>query len=144
MSSTSSDDGSDIAITMAMILSTLVAILVGLVNIQDRESDTNKSTYFPCPVNQPSKYAYEKFCAFYSPIWMAVFAMIVAFQLYESFTAATYNLVCLGCALPFLLQPIIFPSASLDSPDSRRPVFERYSTKANLWLGVYSFIGNYW
>mmetsp|Transcript_6295 Transcript_6295/g.7782 ORF Transcript_6295/g.7782 Transcript_6295/m.7782 type:complete len:320 (-) Transcript_6295:138-1097(-) len=145
------DHENDIAITMAMILSTLVAILVGLINIQDKESTdnaTSKSTYFPCPVKQPSKYAYEKFCASYSPIWMSVFAVIVAFQLYESFTAATYNLVCLGCALPFLLQPMIFPSASLnsklESPDAKRPIYERYSTKANLWLAVYSFIGNYW
>lgn len=140
-------DGNDIAITMTMILSTLVAILVGLIYIQDKTSDPKTqeaSTFFPCPKRQPSKYAYEKFCAFYSPIWMGVFVVIVAFQLYEDFTATTYNVVLLGIAMPFVLQPIIFPSAGFNSPDTKRPLFERYSTKANLWLCVYSFIGNYW
>ena len=160
-------NGNDVAVTMTMILTTLVAILVGLIYIQDRNNNNNnnvnvnnkeatkttatkkgnapvQSTFFPCPINQPSKYAYEKFCAYYSPIWMSIFVIIVAFQLYEDFDAMTYNLVCLGCALPFLLQPIIMPSAMLSSPDAKRPFFERYSTKANLWLVVYSFIGNYW
>lgn len=140
-----SNGENDIVITMTMILSTLIAILFGLINIQDKkENEKSSSTYFPCPTKQPSKYAYEKFCAYYSPIWMSVFTIIVAFQLYEDFTAMTYNLVCLGCALPFLLQPIVYPSASLDSPDAKRPFLERYSTKANVWLAVYSFIGNYW
>jgi cycloeucalenol cycloisomerase len=172
-------NGNDVAVTMTMILTTLVAILVGLIYIQDSNNNNNnnnnnsnnnnvnvnvnvnnkeatkttatkkgnapvQSTFFPCPTNQPSKYAYEKFCAYYSPIWMSIFAIIVAFQLYEDFDAMAYNLVCLGCALPFLLQPIILPSAMLGSPDAKRPFFERYSTKANLWLFVYSFIGNYW
>jgi hypothetical protein len=152
------DHGNDIAIIMTMILSTLLSILVGLIYIQDKQptknpdkmstgsasNSTSASSYFPCPVKQPSKYAYEKFCAYYSPIWMFVFFVIVAFQLYEDFTATTYNLVCLGCALPFLLQPIVYPSASFNSPDADRPITERYSTKANVWLAVYSFIGNYW
>ena len=134
----------DIVVTMTMILSTLVAIVAGLVSIQDKESDDKKSSFFPSPIDQPSKYAYEKFCAYYSPIWMGVFTIIVAFQLYEDFTAMTYNVVCLGCAIPFIIQPIIYPSTWLNSPDAKRPFFERYSTKANIWLAVYTFIGNYW
>ena len=137
--------GNDIAITMTMILTTLIAILIGLINIQDKSNEPkNPSTYLPNPTIQPSKYAYEKFCILYSPIWMMVFTIIVAFQLYEDFTAMSYNVVCLGCALPFLLQPILVPSGFYGSPDVNRPLLERYATKANLWLAVYSFIGNYW
>ena len=147
-----SNGENDIVITMTMILSTLVAILIGLIYIQDKKKESppssSSSTYFPCPINQPSKYAYEKFCAYYSPIWMIIFTIIVAFQLYEDFTAMTYNLVCFGCALPFFLQPIVYPSVSISmtspSPDAKRPLLERYSMKANVWLAVYSFIGNYW
>ena len=145
----SDEGGNDIAITMTMILTTLIAILIGLINIQDKSNESSKnnntkSTYLPNPTIQPSKYAYEKYCILYSPIWMMVFTIIVAFQLYEDFTAMTYNIVCLGCALPFLLQPVLVPSGFYGSPDVDRPLLERYSTKANLWLGVYSFIGNYW
>mmetsp|Transcript_3554 Transcript_3554/g.4701 ORF Transcript_3554/g.4701 Transcript_3554/m.4701 type:complete len:312 (-) Transcript_3554:10-945(-) len=133
----------DIAVTMAMILSTMVAIVIGLIYIQDPNKNTY-SRYYPCPKTQPSKYAYEKFTTFYSPIWMFCFGIIVVFQLYEDFTATSYNVVCLGLALPFLLQPIILPSALFHSPDANRPLKERYAFKANIWLAIYSFIGNYW
>ncbi len=150
--SISNEGGSDIAITMTMILSTLIAILIGLINIQDKPpppptsaSTFTKSSYYPCPKTQPSKHAYEKFCTYYSPIWMSIFTIIVAFKLYEDFTAITYNIVCLSCALPFLLQPILIPSTIYwNSPDQSRPLTQRYATKANLWIAVYSFIGNYW
>ena len=28
--------------------------------------------------------------------------------------------------------------------ESKKPLFERYSFKANLWIAIFSFIGNYW
>ena len=81
----------------------------------------------------------------YTPIWILCFAIIVAFGLYEEFDEWSYMKVCVGLALPFLLQPLVLPSTGLyDSPDQSRPLFERYSFKANLWIAVYSFIGNYW
>jgi cycloeucalenol cycloisomerase len=47
-----------------------------------------------------------------------------------------------------VLQPILFPSLGssgfLNSPDGRRPLLERYAFKANVWIAIYSFIGNYW
>ena len=53
--------------------------------------------------------------------------------------------VCGGLSLPFLLQPVLLPSAgSAGSPDEKRPLLERYCFKANLWVAIYSFIGNYW
>jgi len=48
-----------------------------------------------------------------------------------------------GLALPLLLQPFIYPSFER-SPDSKRIWRDRYCTKANLWIAIYSFIGNYW
>lgn len=122
----------------------MVALLAGLIAIQTPSATVSKSTFLPDPLSQPSKYAYESYCLYYTPIWIGAFAVIVAGELYEYFTAWTYNIVCVGLSLPFLLQPIILPSACFDSPDSKRPLSERYSSKANLWLAVYSFIGNYW
>jgi cycloeucalenol cycloisomerase len=67
------------------------------------------------------------------------------FGLYEDFDKWSYMKVCVGLALPFLLQPLVFPSAgTTGNPDTSRPLMERYSFKANLWLAIYSFIGNYW
>jgi len=128
---------------MAGILTTMLAILVGLVLVQT-PSTTSESSFLADPRTQPSKRAYEMFVATYTPVWIAAFGCIVVFQLYEQFTAWTYLWVCGGLALPFLLQPILLPSALYDSPDAARPLSERYAFKANLWLAIFSFIGNYW
>lgn len=138
-----------VAVTMAAILGTQTALLAGTVAIQTPRSTApgdggSQSTFLPCPKAEPSKYAYEMFALSYTPVWISIFAAIVAFQLYEEFTATTYNVVCIGLALPLLLQPVAVPSAFFGSPDSSRSLGERYAFKANLWLAVYSFIGNYW
>jgi cycloeucalenol cycloisomerase len=133
----------DISITMAMILGTMLAVLAGLTQLQTTR-EASSSTFLPSAETAPSKRAYELFVAIYTPVWIGIFAVVVALQLYESFTAWSYLQLCGGLALPFLLQPIVFPSAGFGSPDAKRPLFQRYAFKANLWLAVYSFIGNYW
>ena len=134
---------SDIAVTMAMVLGTMVAILGGLVLLQTPQKGDG-SSFLPSATIQPSKRAYEQFVLAYTPIWILAMGIIVAFQLYETFDEWSYLKVCGGLALPFLLQPILYPSAGCQSPDQKRPIMERYAFKANLWLAVYSFIGNYW
>ena len=136
------DDG-NIAMKMAAILGTMMAMLAGLLCIQTRKTH-HHSSFFPSPVVEPSKLAYEKFTAAYTPIWIGIFGIVVATQAYEHFTAWSYIQLCGGLALPFLLQPIVFPSAGFDSPDAKRSWYKRYAFKANLWLAIYSFIGNYW
>ncbi len=48
--------------------------------------------------------------------------------------------LCVSLSLPFLLQPFLFPMPS----ERHLPLFERYSFKANVWIAIFSFIGNYW
>ena len=134
----------NVAVTMTAILVTMLAALAGLASIQIPRKESLESTYLPDPNKQPSKYAYEMFALVYTPIWISFFAIVVVFQLYEDFDAFTYNTFLGVLALPLLLQPLRFPSAGFDSPDLSRPFWERYATKANIWIAVYSFIGNYW
>jgi len=131
----------DVAVRMIMILGSMLAGIAGLVLVQT-PSNTG-GTYLP-PIEEPSKRAYELFALSYTVVWILAFGCIVVFQLYEDFDAWSYIFVCLGLALPFLLQPILVPSAFFDSPDGSRPLFQRYSFKANIWIAMYSFIGNYW
>mmetsp|Transcript_14030 Transcript_14030/g.20964 ORF Transcript_14030/g.20964 Transcript_14030/m.20964 type:complete len:308 (-) Transcript_14030:192-1115(-) len=133
----------DIVVTMTAILTTMFLGLGCLIYMQEPNPD-GKSSFYPCPKTEPSKYAYEKFHTYYSPIWMGIFGIIVVFQLYEKWSAMEYNTYLLLLALPCVLQPIFVPSAFFQSPDETRPLAERYATKANLWLAVYTFIGNYW
>lgn len=43
------------------------------------------------------------------------------------------------CASLYII-PLVFPLAA----DRGKPLADRYITKANLWIAVFSFIGNYW
>ncbi len=110
----------------------------------------------PDPISEPSKYCHELFVWRYTCVWIALFGYVVASGCYEDFTSRGYLVVCGGLALPLLLQPAIYPRAAaachhassngidVINPDARRPLRGRYSTRANLYLATYSFIGNYW
>ena len=136
----------DIAVQMTSILGSMVAVLGGLVMLQTKKDASLKhtSTFLPSSKMEPSKRAYELYAAAYTPVWIAIFGVVVVTQVYEQFTAWSYIQLCGGLALPFLLQPIVWPSAGSGSPDAQRPWYARYAFKANLWIAVYSFIGNYW
>jgi len=122
----------------------MLAAIGGLVTIQTK-IEGGDSRLLPNPTTEPSKRAYELYALAYTPVWIAGFACIVGFGLYEDFDKWSYMKVCVGLSLPFLLQPIVYPKGgSSSSPDEKRPLLERYCFKANVWLAVYSFIGNYW
>ena len=119
------------------------------------------SSLLPCPKRQPSKRSYEIYSLCYTPIWIGVFGLVVVFELYEDLDAFGYDALCIGLALPYLVQPFVLGYLGLvvsndcnnssgahnncsSNPDASRRVWDRYCTKANVWLAVYSFIGNYW
>jgi cycloeucalenol cycloisomerase len=133
----------DVALAMTMILITMVAVIGGLTMVQT-PNKAGPGSFLPESSSQPSKRAYEMFVLSYTPFWILAFGVIVAFGLYETFDEWSYMKVCVGLSLPFLLQPVLFPSTGYNSPDQNRPLMERYSFKANLWIAIYSFIGNYW
>eukprot|EP00934_Nitzschia_sp_Nitz4_P004708 Nitzschia sp. Nitz4//scaffold128_size63911//33271//34285//NITZ4_006222-RA/size63911-snap-gene-0.59-mRNA-1//1//CDS//3329534841//4698//frame0 len=129
----------DVAVQMTIILGTMLVGIAGLVALQ--ELGPTGGTFLP---TEPSKRAYEQFVMVYTPFWIFGFFCIVAFGWYEYFDKWSYMQVCVGLALPLLLQPILLPSAGFQSPDAKRPLWKRYAFKANVWLAMYSFIGNYW
>ena len=131
----------DVAVTMTIIFCSMVAVIAGIITIQTKQKGSSSSSrMLPDPITEPSKRAYEIYALQYTPIWICAFGCIVAFRFYESFDEWSYMKVCVGLSLPFLLQPIFWPS----TVDSKRLLLERYAFKANVWLAVYSFIGNYW
>lgn len=141
------DPALDVAVKMTAILGTAVAGLMGLLLMQtpaNSSKSSSSSSFLPDAASQPSKRAYEIFVAAYTPVWIAAFVVIVTGQLYEDFSPTMYIVVCGGLALPFLLQPVLLPGALQQSPDANRRLTQRYAFKANVWLAVYSFIGNYW
>jgi len=87
----------------------------------------------------PSKRWTEMFFLFYSPFWITLcLLIIVPFKVYEACGNYGYMLIGLSCALPLFIIPLF-----LDNTDKDKPLKDRFWVKANLWIAIYSFIGNY-
>ncbi len=52
----------------------------------------------------------------------------------------SYFVVCFGLCLPIVLFPIF----SVPPSEAGLPLGWRFGVRANLWIAIYSFIGNYW
>jgi cycloeucalenol cycloisomerase len=90
--------------------------------------------------NNMAKREFEIFALKYTVIWIAIFGVVVAFELYKQFTSNTYMIFLVSVASPYLLQPFLYPMPS----EKNLPLHMRYSFKANIWIAIFSFIGNYW
>jgi cycloeucalenol cycloisomerase len=72
-------------------------------------------------------------------VWILICAFVVAMKLYESWSDLGFLLFGLVVCLPCILWPIFFPSKA----DRHIPWTKRYATKANLWVALFNFVGNY-
>lgn len=86
------------------------------------------------------KHQFSEFVFYYTIFWLSVFSAIVASGVYATFDAWSYMKVCGGLCIPLFVQPFYYP---MDAEKHQR-VFERYSFKTNVWIAIFSFIGNYW
>lgn len=65
--------------------------------------------------------------------------MIVYFQIYELCENIGYTLIGLAVSVPCVLIPLLLPGKA----DRQIPLTQRYWFKANVWIAIISFIGNY-
>lgn len=159
------DELEPMLVKMTKILMSLVGFIAFLCMIQDRDLKRKEemkdgmgdecpclTIFFSChdclqkftPESMPNpndtKLQLESFSFKYTLIWVLFFTIIIAGKIYESMDEWGYVLVCVGLALPFLVQPILYPMP-LEKDVS---IFKRYSFKANVWIAIFSFVGNYW
>ena len=73
--------------------------------------------------------------------WVAAFGGIIGFGMYTWFDRWHYLLVCGSLAAPLLLQPFLAPGLT---GESGVPLLERHCFKANVWVFIFGFIGNWW
>ena len=118
-----------------VVFACMAVVLVALLQLQTRVASGASGRWLPPP---GEKREYEVWVLKYSPVWMGSFAVIIAFQLYEQFDAFSYFKVCGGLALPLVLQPFLLPSTKSQS------VFTSHALRAQVWLAIFGFIGNYW
>ena len=73
-------------------------------------------------------------------LWIGAVVVVILTQAYEHWGSASYMAFCAPCAALYVTVPYAFPG-----PEDKKVSWkERYITKANVWIGVFSFIGNYW
>ncbi|KAL5721967.1 cycloeucalenol cycloisomerase [Ranunculus cassubicifolius] len=88
----------------------------------------------------PSKRWGEIFFLLYTPFWLIlILGIIVPLKLYESFNELEYLLVGLISAVPSFVIPLLV----VGKADSNLALKDRYWVKANLWIVVFSYVGNY-
>ncbi|XP_051179582.1 cycloeucalenol cycloisomerase [Lolium perenne] len=82
----------------------------------------------------------ETFFLLYTPFWLTLcLGVVVPFKLYERFTELEYLVLALVSTLPAFLLPLFF----VGKADSIRSLKDRYWVKANVWIMIFSYVGNY-
>ncbi|VAI02442.1 unnamed protein product [Triticum turgidum subsp. durum] len=84
----------------------------------------------------------EKFFLLYTPFWLTLcLGVVVPFKLYEvlSFTELEYLVLGLVSTVPAFLIPLFL----VGKADSIRSLKDRYWVKANVWIIIFSYVGNY-
>ncbi|KAG7672170.1 hypothetical protein KSW81_005052 [Nannochloris sp. 'desiccata'] len=88
----------------------------------------------------PAKRWTECFFLLYSPVWITwCLLILVPFKLYDNLGQWGYMSLGLIAALPCAIFPIFYESKA----DAARPWSQKYWVKANVWIAIFSFIGNY-
>ena len=120
------------------VISSLSALLFGLSLFLSR---TSSGRWLPCQEIARAKRRTELWFLGYGVLWISVMLIIIAFELYTLFDRIHYAVVLGALAAPLYLQPFLWPSLT---GDENVGLLERYSFKANVWIGIFGFIGNYW
>lgn len=90
----------------------------------------------------PSKRWTEVFFLAYSPFWIVwALGILVPFKLYDRLDEWGYLAVGVAAALPCFLLPLLVLKPC--PADARLPLAERHWVKANVWIAIFSHIGNY-
>jgi cycloeucalenol cycloisomerase len=80
----------------------------------------------------------EKFFLIYSPVWMASMAVMMLTRWDKTWGDSALLAHAIATALPVLLIPALLASRYTD-----KPWYDSYWLKANLYLAVFGFFGNY-
>ncbi|XP_002439200.2 cycloeucalenol cycloisomerase [Sorghum bicolor] len=82
----------------------------------------------------------EAFFLLYTPFWLTLcLGVVVPFKLYERFTELEYLILGLVSTVPAFLIPLFL----VGKADSVRNFKDRYWVKANIWIIIFSYVGNY-
>ena len=90
-------------------------------------------------VDRASKVHFERIVIGYTTVWIACLGAVVHWEIYEAFKPNDYLTFSLIFAAPSLLLPPLF----VDSSERCTPYHKRFSTKANVFIAIISYLGNH-
>ena len=88
--------------------------------------------------NNPDKAWVEKFFLIYSPVWMTSMAIVILTGADKSWGDTALLVHAFATALPVFILPMLLAPRFTD-----RPWYDSYWFKANVYLFVFGFFGNY-
>jgi cycloeucalenol cycloisomerase len=88
----------------------------------------------------PAKRWAELFFLRYSAVWIAWFGFVVLSEVWRGFGPWHYMAVGFAMAVPCFVAPFFLEPPSLAAAT---PFTERYWVKANAWIAIISYVGNY-
>ncbi len=89
--------------------------------------------------DNPDKAWVEKFFLLYTPVWMALMGMMMFTGWANTWGNTALLLHSLLVALPIFIVPMLMASQHATG----QPFYQRYWFKANVFLAIFSFVGNY-
>jgi len=85
----------------------------------------------------------ELYFLYCSAFWLLIIAFVVVTKVYESFYDIEYFLLGLLVSTPYLLYPVFSGDSNRKGSSWWHRWRNSYWLKANVWLGIFGFIGNY-
>ena len=144
-------------ITMGKIFLTLFAVLFALSTTLTRAVRISKgrgegtlrfveakARFLADAKENPSKHHAEIFILKYSAVWILSVGVVIASRAYEWWGRWGYIVYCGACAAPYVVTPLLRPLKGDRTPAGASSIATWYILKANAWIAVFSFIGNYW
>ena len=105
--------------------------------VQQREDEASRAPRWFS--ENPSKAWGEKFFLAYSPIWMAMMGLVMVLGINDRVGEWGFLAIGLAVALPLVLVPALIR----DESSLGRRWYQTYWFKANLYIGIFNFVANY-
>lgn len=81
----------------------------------------------------------DKFFLFYAPLWIGYFAFLIGTDYYNGASRLEWTMYGVIMVIPLFAYPLLFPGKA----DRNLPITQRYWFKANVWIAIFNYVGNY-
>lgn len=85
--------------------------------------------------DNPAKAAGERYFLAFAAYWVTLMAVVVGTQAFEWFSPEQYLAVGVAIVVPCVVYPLLFPLEA----EAHQSVWERYTTKNNVWVAIVTF-----